>query len=75
MLTEDFELSLPLTPYRSFDPADVEGGRRRVLVGVEGMISDTASLTVRRRCLSSETDRRKKERGDFEEGEEGRVMI
>ncbi|CAN0175753.1 unnamed protein product, partial [Ectocarpus fasciculatus] len=45
VLTEDFELSLPLTPYRKFDPADVEGGRRRVLVGVEGMISDTASLT------------------------------
>eukprot|EP00903_Cladosiphon_okamuranus_P007108 g6906.t1 len=45
VLTEDFELSLPLTPYRSFDPADVEGGRRRVLVGVEGMISDTMSLT------------------------------
>ena len=47
MLTEEFELSLPLTPYRPYDPADVEGGRRRVLIGVEGMISDTASLTVR----------------------------
>ncbi|CAM9517320.1 unnamed protein product [Scytosiphon promiscuus] len=46
VLTQDFELSLPLTPYRRCDPADVEGGRRRVLIGVEGMISDTASLTV-----------------------------
>ncbi|CAN0389258.1 unnamed protein product, partial [Hapterophycus canaliculatus] len=46
VLTKDFELSLPLTPYRRCDPADVEGGRRRVLVGIEGMISDTASLTV-----------------------------
>eukprot|EP00752_Nemacystus_decipiens_P011108 g9869.t1 len=45
VLTEDFELSLPLTPYRPFDPADVEEGRRRVMVGVEGMISDTTSLT------------------------------
>lgn len=47
VLSEDFRLVLPMTPYRPYDPADVEDGRRRVLLGVEGMIADTESLTVK----------------------------
>ena len=46
VLSEDFRFVLPLTPYRAYDPADIEDGRRRVLLGIEGMISDTESLTV-----------------------------
>lgn len=45
LLAEDFKLTMPVTPYRSFSPADVVNNRR-VLLGVDGMVADTASLQV-----------------------------
>lgn len=45
VLTEDFKLILPVTPYRSFAPSDIVNNRR-ILLGVEGMVADTASLMV-----------------------------
>jgi PAS domain-containing protein len=45
LLAEDFKLTMPVTPYRSFSPADIFNNRR-VLLGVDGMIADTASLAV-----------------------------
>lgn len=51
VLADNFRFTLPLTPYRSYDPADIVG-HRRVLFGVEGMISDVKSLTVRLTSIS-----------------------
>jgi PAS domain S-box-containing protein len=45
VLVDNFKLTLPVTPYRSFNPADVVN-HRRIMIGVEGMINDTASLKV-----------------------------
>jgi PAS domain S-box-containing protein len=45
LLAEDFKLTMPVTPYRSFNIADIVNNRR-VLLGVDGMIADTASLQV-----------------------------
>mmetsp|Transcript_6676 Transcript_6676/g.9327 ORF Transcript_6676/g.9327 Transcript_6676/m.9327 type:complete len:383 (-) Transcript_6676:33-1181(-) len=45
VLAEDFKLILPLTPYRSYCSSDIVNNRR-VLLGVDGMIADTASLKV-----------------------------
>ena len=45
VLEETFQLILPITPYRSFPPAEVIGGQRRV-VGIDALINDTASLAV-----------------------------
>lgn len=49
LLEDDFELSQPVTPYRSYDPRDVartSDGARRVSRGIQGMIFDTASFAV-----------------------------
>eukprot|EP00611_Tribonema_gayanum_P020354 TRINITY_DN3697_c0_g1_i1.p2 TRINITY_DN3697_c0_g1~~TRINITY_DN3697_c0_g1_i1.p2 ORF type:complete len:399 (-),score=158.01 TRINITY_DN3697_c0_g1_i1:527-1723(-) len=45
ILAEDFKMTMPVTPYRSFSPSDVVNNRR-VLLGVDGMVADTASLQV-----------------------------
>jgi PAS domain-containing protein len=45
LLADEFKLTLPITPYRSYSPADVVNNRR-VMLGVEGMVNDTASLKV-----------------------------
>ncbi|CAM9591480.1 unnamed protein product [Ectocarpus sp. 6 AP-2014] len=45
VLSPDLRMTMPITPYRSFNPADVVNNRR-VLLGVGGMISDTQSLSV-----------------------------
>lgn len=50
ILEPDCKITMPITPYRSFDPCTITATRRRVLVGVEGMISDTKSLRV---CVDS----------------------
>ena len=45
ILDEHFNLILPITPYRSFSPSQVTSGQR-VIVGVDGMVKDTASFSV-----------------------------
>ncbi|CAM9360697.1 unnamed protein product [Choristocarpus tenellus] len=60
VLSETFRLTLPLTPYRSSNPCDTVE-HRRVLIGVDGMISDTMSLTkmcmdLAERCSKSKGD-------------------
>ncbi|CAN0317181.1 unnamed protein product, partial [Discosporangium mesarthrocarpum] len=45
LLAEDFILTLPITPYRWFSPVDVVNNRR-VMLGVNGMITDVQSLKV-----------------------------
>ncbi|CAM9439255.1 unnamed protein product [Scytosiphon promiscuus] len=45
VLSPELHMTMPITPYRSFNPADVVNNRR-VLLGVDGMISDTQSLAV-----------------------------
>eukprot|EP00752_Nemacystus_decipiens_P009323 g8331.t1 len=45
VLSPELRMAMPITPYRSFNPADVVNNRR-VLLGVDGMISDTQSLSV-----------------------------
>ncbi|CAM9248840.1 unnamed protein product, partial [Phaeothamnion confervicola] len=42
-LAQGFRLTLPLTPYRSYDSSEVTNDRR-VIVGPEGMAADTKSL-------------------------------
>lgn len=46
LLSESFRFTLPLTPYRPYDPADIVE-HRRVLLGMEGMVSDVSSLKAR----------------------------
>ncbi|CAM9741415.1 unnamed protein product, partial [Choristocarpus tenellus] len=45
VLCEDFLLTLPVTPYRSFSPSDMVNNRC-VRLGISGMIADTQSLAV-----------------------------
>ncbi|CAM9740184.1 unnamed protein product [Chrysoparadoxa australica] len=45
ILSEEFKFTLPITPYRSYNPTDLVNSRR-IVVGVDGMASDTASLMV-----------------------------
>lgn len=45
VLSPELRMAMPITPYRSFNPGDVVNNRR-VLLGVDGMISDTQSLSV-----------------------------
>lgn len=45
ILDENFVFVMPITPYRSFPPSQVMNGQRLVR-GVDGMIKDTASLSV-----------------------------
>eukprot|EP00616_Rhizochromulina_sp_CCMP1243_P008969 CAMPEP_0118975194 /NCGR_PEP_ID=MMETSP1173-20130426/14842_1 /TAXON_ID=1034831 /ORGANISM="Rhizochromulina marina cf, Strain CCMP1243" /LENGTH=743 /DNA_ID=CAMNT_0006925035 /DNA_START=61 /DNA_END=2292 /DNA_ORIENTATION=+ len=43
ILDPNFRMTLPITPYRWFDPSEVNNGQR-VVKGVDGMIRDTKSL-------------------------------
>eukprot|EP00617_Octactis_speculum_P024411 CAMPEP_0185755428 /NCGR_PEP_ID=MMETSP1174-20130828/13927_1 /TAXON_ID=35687 /ORGANISM="Dictyocha speculum, Strain CCMP1381" /LENGTH=549 /DNA_ID=CAMNT_0028433979 /DNA_START=102 /DNA_END=1747 /DNA_ORIENTATION=+ len=43
IVTEDCVLTLPVTPYRYFNPGEISQSTR-ILNGIEGMIRDTASL-------------------------------
>ncbi|CAN0454067.1 unnamed protein product [Ectocarpus sp. 12 AP-2014] len=45
VLDEQFEMQMPITPYRSFPPQQVQGGKR-VIKGLDGVIADTLSLSV-----------------------------
>lgn len=45
ILDENFVFIMPITPYRSFPPSQVMNGQRLVR-GIDGMIKDTASLSV-----------------------------
>ncbi|CAM9841368.1 unnamed protein product, partial [Discosporangium mesarthrocarpum] len=63
LLAEDFMFTLPITPYRSFSPADIVNNRR-VMLGVDGMIADTQSLKVACDSLGVKT-----------RGAEGRVGV
>jgi PAS domain S-box-containing protein len=44
-LDKNFEMYLPVTPYRSFPPSEVHEGRRAVR-GIPAIVADTASLAV-----------------------------
>ncbi len=50
LITEDFVLTLPITPYRSFPPSEVCEGSR-IVKGVEGVVRDTASVAVMLKSL------------------------
>ncbi|CAM9712637.1 unnamed protein product [Chrysoparadoxa australica] len=54
ILTEDFKFTLPITPYRSYNPTDLVNSRR-VTLGVEGMVSDTASMMVMAESIAPKT--------------------
>lgn len=45
ILEEDFQMVLPVTPYRSFPPDEVVNGQRHIS-GIDAMILDNASLAV-----------------------------
>lgn len=45
VLSADLRLTMPITPYRSFNPADVVNNRR-VLLGVDG---EGATVTLQKR--------------------------
>ena len=45
ILEEDFQCTMPVTPYRSFPPDQVQNGRRKV-VGIADMVFDCLSLHV-----------------------------
>lgn len=49
-----FSCLLPVTPYRSFPASEVQGGCQRTVLGIDGVMSDTASLHV---LLNSLVDR------------------
>jgi PAS domain S-box-containing protein len=49
-----FSCLLPVTPYRSFPASEVQGGCQRTVLGIDGAMSDTASLHV---LLNSLIDR------------------
>lgn len=50
LLDDDFTMVLPITPYRSFSPAEVCDGSRTV-EGIDGVIRDTASVSVMMRSV------------------------
>ena len=45
ILEDDFQCTMPVTPYRSFPPDQVQNGRRKV-VGIADMVFDCLSLHV-----------------------------
>lgn len=49
-----FSCLLPVTPYRSFPASEVQAGCQRTVLGIDGAMSDTASLHV---LLNSLVDR------------------
>ncbi|KAG5178079.1 hypothetical protein JKP88DRAFT_281385 [Tribonema minus] len=51
-LTEGFKMTLPVMPYRSFNPADIVNNKR-VATGIEGMCQDAASVATLCDCLSA----------------------
>ena len=50
LLDENFQMTLPITPYRSFHKRDIAGSCR-VVRGIEGMMADTASLVLMAECI------------------------
>jgi hypothetical protein len=55
---QGFTFTLPVTPYRSFPKGDIMNNSR-VLVGIDAMIADSASLCVMAECIGQGTDRSK----------------
>ena len=60
LLDESCTFTLPITPYRSYSASEVINNQR-VVVGIDGMINDTASLRVLVQSIG-----RKSRRGDQE---------
>ena len=52
LLDPNFVLVLPITPYRSFPPSEVFEGRR-VIRGVDAVISDTVSISAMLQSIAS----------------------
>lgn len=57
ILDDNFTLIMPITPYRSFPPTQVKNGQRHIK-GIEGMLADTASLSVLVQSIGSFRDDR-----------------
>eukprot|EP00401_Gymnodinium_catenatum_P073160 CAMPEP_0117610484 /NCGR_PEP_ID=MMETSP0784-20121206/81896_1 /TAXON_ID=39447 /ORGANISM="" /LENGTH=587 /DNA_ID=CAMNT_0005413887 /DNA_START=285 /DNA_END=2048 /DNA_ORIENTATION=+ len=55
VLEENFTLNLPITPYRSFPPAEVIDGQR-IVKGIDAVIADSASLYVMLQSIVSPID-------------------
>lgn len=55
ILDENITLTLPVTPYRSFDPSQVRGAHR-VVRGIDAVMADAASLAVMAETLNQDTD-------------------
>lgn len=51
ILSEHISLTLPITPYRSFPPIEVNNNQRRV-AGINAFIADTASFNMMLQSLS-----------------------
>ncbi|CAM9768532.1 unnamed protein product [Chrysoparadoxa australica] len=54
ILSEEFKFTLPITPYRSYNPTDLVNSRR-VMIGVQGMVTDTASFMVMRESIAAKS--------------------
>ncbi len=46
LLDESFTMTMPVTPYRSFNHRTEVRGGQRVLCGIDAVIADTASLAI-----------------------------
>jgi hypothetical protein len=46
VLAEGVEFTLPITPYRSFHKGDIRCNSNRVIVGIEAVMADSASLAL-----------------------------
>lgn len=55
ILDEDVTLTLPMTPYRSFDPSQARRAHR-VVRGIDAVMADAASLAVMAETLNQGTD-------------------
>eukprot|EP00904_Undaria_pinnatifida_P002001 jgi/Undpi1/11801/HiC_scaffold_4.g01500.m1 len=51
VLDDHFEMRMPITPYRTFPPQQVQGGMR-VIKGLNGVLADTASLSMATKASS-----------------------
>jgi hypothetical protein len=60
ILDESIVMILPITPYRSFPPIEVNNNQRRI-VGIESVIADTASLAMMVQCITSNAFTNKKD--------------
>ncbi len=45
IIDEQHTLTLPITPYRSFNRGEIHGGHR-VVKGIDALLTDTASLAL-----------------------------